>query len=106
MHVLIEKPLAANAQVSRDLLSTAARCGRIVMPVHQFPFQEGFRGVSARKREHGSSLHIDATFCSAGAMQAANQDADGVAVHVDSPEPTCGANDGDRCIAAMRSMKS
>ena len=79
MHVLVEKPLAEDAQVSRDLLSAAARRGRVVMPVHQFLFQDGFRNVMARKAELGSILHIDATFCSAGATLDTNQDSDSIA---------------------------
>jgi len=82
MHVLVEKPLAGDAQVSRDLLSAAVRCGRVVMPVHQFLFQDGFRNVMARKAELGSILHIDATFCSAGATLVTNQDSDSVAAGI------------------------
>ncbi len=82
MHVLVEKPLAEDAPVSRDLLTAAARCGRVVMPVHQFLFQDGFRNAMARKAELGSILHIDATFCSAGATLVANQNSDSIAADI------------------------
>ena len=65
-HVLMEKPIAPNAAISRDLLATAAQSGLLLAPVHQFLFQDGFRQACKWSSGLGRILHIDADFCSAG----------------------------------------
>ncbi|MBZ5603762.1 MAG: Gfo/Idh/MocA family oxidoreductase [Acidobacteriia bacterium] len=69
-HVLIEKPLAADAASTRDLMSQAQSRGLLIAPVHQFLFQRGFRRAQAAIPRMGRILHFDATFCSAGGEHA------------------------------------
>ena len=81
-HVLSEKPLAVNTEISRELLSTAARNGLLLMPVHQFLFQAGFLSAISATRDLGTILHIDATFCSAGAEHDTTQHPDSIAAGI------------------------
>jgi predicted dehydrogenase len=79
VHVLAEKPLAGDAVTTERLLLLAERKGLILAPVHQFLFQRGFLEAQARLSKPARILHIDATFCSAGA---AARNADEVALEV------------------------
>ena len=71
VHVLMEKPLAATAVATRDLLLMAQRNGVLLVPAHQFLFQRGFVDAQAALPALGPILHVDATFCSAGAEHVA-----------------------------------
>lgn len=66
-HVMIEKPIAADAKQTRHLLDIADASGVLLCPVYQFPFQHGFRQAQHWLRSHGPPLRIDLTICSAGA---------------------------------------
>ncbi len=68
LHVLVEKPLVPDADATVALLDHARTAGRIVCPVHQFPFQRGVQTVLARRAELGTVLGFDAVFHSAGAV--------------------------------------
>lgn len=78
-HVLIEKPLAQTAAISRELLSRAAKSGLLLSPVHQFLFQEGFVEACAAAPRLGRILHLDITFCSAGGQHATDGGLDQIA---------------------------
>jgi predicted dehydrogenase len=69
-NVLVEKPLACDSTISRDLLTLAERKGLLLAPTHQFLFQRGFLQARDEARRLGRILHLDATFCSAGGEQA------------------------------------
>ena len=40
-HVLVEKPLTDNSITTTELLTVARKADRMLVPVHQFPFQDG-----------------------------------------------------------------
>lgn len=65
--VLVEKPIAPALAGTRELLRLAERAGKALAPVHQFPFQAGFRAVRARLAELGPLKRIEVRICSAGA---------------------------------------
>ena len=65
-HVLVEKPLAPDADAVERLLDTAGQNGVLVCPTHQFLFQ---RGVERARRVFPSVsplVHAEMTICSAG----------------------------------------
>ena len=66
-HVLAEKPLASSADETRDLLELAGRTGRLLVPVHQFPFQRGALALVERLATLGRIVQVDAGIASAGA---------------------------------------
>jgi predicted dehydrogenase len=66
-HVLVEKPIAADAEGAATLLRAAAARGRLVVPVHQFLFQRGVLRVQRSPGLLGPLLHVDAIACTAGA---------------------------------------
>jgi predicted dehydrogenase len=69
VHVMVEKPLAADTEQTRNLLDIADAAGMVLCPVYQFPFQHGFRQVRDWLRAHGPPLRVDLTICSAGAQR-------------------------------------
>ncbi|WP_411281019.1 Gfo/Idh/MocA family protein [Gemmatimonas sp.] len=79
-HVIAEKPLAATAADTEALCALAAARGRYLVPVHQFPFQQGIRDLLARRDELGTMVHVDITIASAGAV--GSRDADEVAAEI------------------------
>ena len=71
--VIVEKPLAADAPSTEQLLRDAARAGVWVVPVHQTLFQAGVE--RAVRWAHGQTLSaFDYRACSAGATTPALQD--------------------------------
>jgi predicted dehydrogenase len=66
-HVLVEKPLAGTAEATTALLALAAQKNRLLVPVHQFPFQRGMRALVAALPELGDLRQIDFTTFTAGA---------------------------------------
>lgn len=76
-HVLAEKPIAASAGDTQLLLGLALSQRRLLVPVHQFPFQQGVLDLLARRGELGPLLHLDVSLASAGAQGTAF-DADSV----------------------------
>lgn len=75
-HVLVEKPLVPDAAETEALLALAGASGRLLCPVHQFPFQDGARQARASLSGLGRLVRVEATFCSAGAEGA----------HTDAPD--------------------
>jgi predicted dehydrogenase len=66
-HVLAEKPLAETAEETAALVRIAEARGRLLVPVHQFAFQSGFRALQRRLPRLGRIRHVDFRACSAGA---------------------------------------
>lgn len=66
VHVLVEKPLAANAAETHRLLHLADAHGALLCPVYQFAFQRGFERAQQRLATMGRALRAEITICSAG----------------------------------------
>jgi predicted dehydrogenase len=66
-HVLCEKPLASTQSETRTLIDAAENAGRLICPVHQFLFQDGFRRAMEWRSRAGALLHIETIASSAGA---------------------------------------
>ncbi len=67
LHVLAEKPLAADLPTTRELLRVARDAGRLLCPVHQFLFQAGVLEGVAELTPPEAILHVDMEAVSAGA---------------------------------------
>lgn len=65
-HVLVEKPAAATASEIQELIGLAKREGLKFNPVHQFPFQRGFRKLIRNLDRLGEPVRIAYNVCSAG----------------------------------------
>lgn len=85
-HVLVEKPLAASATETAELLDLASAHRVMLCPVHQFAFQDGVRTAAARWATIAPVLHLDFMICSAGATGGDDTHRDGVAIDV-MPHP-------------------
>jgi predicted dehydrogenase len=81
-HVLVEKPVTPSVAETEDLLAHAARVQRLLCPVHQLLFQRGTMRAMARLDDIGPVLHLEAWACSAGAVGAALDDIDRVALEI------------------------
>jgi predicted dehydrogenase len=66
VHVLVEKPLLPTAKDTERLVAKAAERGLLLVPVHQYVFQDGVMRTAASLKSIGTPLHIDAVICSAG----------------------------------------
>jgi len=74
VHVIVEKPLAANVAETETLLSIARERSVKLCPVHQFGFQNGVLDAKAVLDSLGELLHLRFTVASAGGEgQAADQ---------------------------------
>jgi predicted dehydrogenase len=65
-HVLVEKPAALSGTEARHLADLARQGGLLLSPVHQFPFQRGFRALMAHRQRLGEILRIALTVATAG----------------------------------------
>jgi predicted dehydrogenase len=65
-HVVAEKPLAPTAGSTEELLRLSADADRIVVPVHQFLFQDGFRRLVERRDRLGDLVHLELVAATAG----------------------------------------
>lgn len=79
-HVIGEKPLTATAVEAEALCALADARGRHLVPVHQFPFQQGVRDLLAKRDALGTIVHIELTMASAGAS--GSRDADDVVAEI------------------------
>jgi predicted dehydrogenase len=77
-HLLVEKPMAPSAQVTERLLAQARECRLLLVPVHQFAFQDGVLRAASSLKSIGRPLHVDAVFCSAGGSQMREDELDGL----------------------------
>ncbi len=80
-HVIVEKPLATDAVTSSELICLAEKCGLLLVPVHQFLFQDGFRKTLQQIPALGRIMHVDAVICSAGGEGGA-RDLDEIALEI------------------------
>jgi len=67
-HALVEKPLVSSLAETEAALGRAHECGRLLSPVHQLPFQSGFRSLLERREQLGELVRVDYRTCSAGGM--------------------------------------
>lgn len=67
VHVLAEKPLAADLAETRALLGAAAAAGRGLCPVHQYAFQSGIGTILRDRGRIGEPVLAELAFFSAGA---------------------------------------
>jgi predicted dehydrogenase len=65
-HVIAEKPMAPTATDTRALLELAAKMGKLLVPVHQFPWQEGIRTLLGGLSRLEPIVHLDIATASAG----------------------------------------
>jgi predicted dehydrogenase len=82
VHVLVEKPLTPTAEESEALHDLAAERGLQLCPVHQFPFQSGVLELQRRLGELGDILHVQAQFCSAGAVGKRDDEVDTIVADI------------------------
>jgi predicted dehydrogenase len=75
LHSIVEKPLTESGDTTEKLQQLANARGRLLCPVHQFPFQRGVLRVQAAMETMGPLLHLDTLICSAGAERS-SQNAD------------------------------
>ncbi|MEO8216818.1 MAG: Gfo/Idh/MocA family oxidoreductase [Acidobacteriota bacterium] len=68
-HVVIEKPLARNAEETGALLELAQSRNLLLAPVHQFVFQRGVAEALKRLPSLGDIQHLSFEICSAGGEQ-------------------------------------
>lgn len=76
VHLLVEKPMAPDAEITGRLLRSSENKGLLLVPVHQFAFQDGVLNAQAALPGWGKLLHFDAVFCSAGAAGLAGEQLD------------------------------
>lgn len=65
-HVLVEKPAAFTEKDARRLAESATSAGRLLVPVHQFPFQAGALRLWPRLAGLGELVALEFVTCSAG----------------------------------------
>ncbi len=65
-HVLVEKPAATSAAEARRLAELAERSGRVLCPVHQFPFQPGVVWLRQGLARLGGLVRVTHVIASAG----------------------------------------
>lgn len=81
-HVLVEKPLAATAAATAELLAVAESHAVLLCPVHQFVFQDGVRAAAAGLASIAPVVHLDFMICSAGAAGSDDATRDAVALEI------------------------
>ena len=82
VHVLVEKPLAADAGSVERLHALAAEHGVQLCPVHQVLFQSGVLGALRALPALGTLRQLDIVACSAGADGRANEEREFVALDI------------------------
>lgn len=65
-HVLIEKPAAPTLETTEALLTLARRRRKLFNPVHQFPFQDGFRRLRLKAAVLGEPVRLSYEAFTAG----------------------------------------
>lgn len=69
-HVIVEKPVADSGAAARELAALAHAQGRLLVPVHQFPFQAGMAALRLRLGELGTLRSVEFVTFTAGADSA------------------------------------
>lgn len=82
VHVLAEKPLAADAPTVERLHGLAASRGVLLCPVHQFLFQAGILSAQEALAALGVIRQLDVVACSAGADGLPDEGREGVALDI------------------------
>jgi predicted dehydrogenase len=67
VNVLVEKPVAENAETTQRLLTAAEKRGVVICPVHQFEFQTGVQWLLASLPTLAGVRRVEFSTCSAGA---------------------------------------
>ncbi len=80
-HVIVEKPAAPDLATTDELLGLAARSKKLLVPVHQLPFQDGLRRVLARLDDLGDLVDLAFSAATAGA-ELGELDPDAVAADI------------------------
>lgn len=70
LHAIVEKPVASDPATAQELAALAAQSGRLLVPVHQFPFQRGFRSLRAELGTLGTLRSVEFVTFTAGAARA------------------------------------
>lgn len=81
-HVLVEKPLAPTAEITVQLAKEAAERNLLLVPVHQYVFQNGVIQARASLPKIGKLLHFDAVVCSAGGSALPEDQLDALAADI------------------------
>lgn len=81
-HVILEKPVSATRGEADALVDAARRAGTLLVPVHQFVFQDGIKRIVARRDSIGPFRHIEFATCSAGADSSPDADRDTIAAEI------------------------
>ena len=68
IHVLVEKPLTETAREAEQLFELARKCGVLLCPVHQLPFQDGALKAAAELPAIDKPVAIDMRIFSAGGV--------------------------------------
>jgi predicted dehydrogenase len=79
VHLLVEKPLAADASTVEKLHAAAMSAGVVLCPVHQFLFQAGILQLQRELASLGTVRQLDVLACSAGADGGSDTDREQVA---------------------------
>lgn len=70
VHVFAEKPLAADADETRQLCDLAQQAGVVLCPVHQYAFQAAVAKILAQRERAGTLELVEINYYSAGAVGA------------------------------------
>lgn len=73
VHLLVEKPLAASADETREILELAASEGVSLCPVHQYAFQSCVERVLSGLNRCGTPELVEMSFFSAGGANSAEE---------------------------------
>jgi predicted dehydrogenase len=66
-HVIVEKPVADCSRAALELAALASSKGKMLVPVHQFPFQDGFRRLQHELPSLGALRSVEFVTFTAGA---------------------------------------
>lgn len=81
-HVILEKPASATRREAEALVAAARNAAKLLVPVHQFTFQDGIQRIAARREVIGPFRHIEFATCSAGADASPTIDRDLIAAEI------------------------
>ncbi|MES2125021.1 MAG: Gfo/Idh/MocA family oxidoreductase [Gemmatimonadota bacterium] len=81
-HIIVEKPVTPSREEAEALVREAREAGKLLVPVHQFVWQDGVQRILARREAIGPLRHIEFATCSAGADRIAGSDRDAIAAEI------------------------